>query len=185
MPVMLELEKLGWVNNRWQARKGGELGGKPFTRNNLYKLLTNVAYAGKVKYKDEVHDDQLRGRDRRDRPGRDPRPAAKALDVVAPVVSIVAKFLLRSYPMHVGFGRLTGVSAELPEVQRHDQAQQYVKIAEAARILGVSQSTLRAWAEAGKIPVRRNPANRYRLFLRRDLERFLAKVAGRTKDLPS
>ncbi|MFN4260812.1 MAG: MerR family transcriptional regulator [Gemmataceae bacterium] len=59
---------------------------------------------------------------------------------------------------------------------------QYLKTAEAAQILGVSQNTLRAWAEAGKIPMRRNPANRYRLFLRRDLERFLAKVAGRTKD---
>jgi excisionase family DNA binding protein len=53
----------------------------------------------------------------------------------------------------------------------------YVKTAEAARILGVSQNTLRAWAEAGKIPVRRNPANRYRLFLRRDLEQFLAQIA--------
>ncbi len=56
MPVMLELEQLGWINKRWQTRKGGELGGKPFTRNSLYKLLTNIAYAGKVKYKDEVHD---------------------------------------------------------------------------------------------------------------------------------
>jgi excisionase family DNA binding protein len=55
---------------------------------------------------------------------------------------------------------------------------EYVRIAEAARFLGVSQNTLRAWAEAGKIPVRRNPANGYRLFLRRDLERFLVKVAG-------
>lgn len=59
---------------------------------------------------------------------------------------------------------------------------EYVKTAEAARILGVSQNTLRAWAEAGRIPVRRNPANRYRLFLRRDLERFLAKIAGKAKN---
>jgi excisionase family DNA binding protein len=58
----------------------------------------------------------------------------------------------------------------------------YVKIAEAARILGVSQNTLRALAESGKIPVRRNPANRYRLFLRRDLDRFLAKLARPIKD---
>ena len=59
---------------------------------------------------------------------------------------------------------------------------EYVKTAEAARILGVSQNTVRAWAEAGKIPVRRNPANRYRLFLRRDLDRFLAKLAKPVKD---
>jgi excisionase family DNA binding protein len=54
---------------------------------------------------------------------------------------------------------------------------EYVKVAEAARILGVSQNTLRGWAEAGKIPMRRNPTNGYRLFLRRDLERFLIQTA--------
>ena len=59
---------------------------------------------------------------------------------------------------------------------------EYVKTAEAAKILGVSQNTLRAWAESGKIPVRRNPANGYRLFLRRDLERFLAKLARPMKE---
>lgn len=58
---------------------------------------------------------------------------------------------------------------------------EYVKVAEAARILGVSQNTLRSWAEAGKIPMHRNPANGYRLFRREDLEKFLAKVARPTK----
>ena len=52
----------------------------------------------------------------------------------------------------------------------------YVKIAEAARFLGVSQNTLRAWAASGKIPVRVNPANNYRLFRQQDLEQFLARV---------
>ena len=52
----------------------------------------------------------------------------------------------------------------------------YVKIAEAARTLGVSQNTLRLWAEAGKVPCRRNPANGYRLFRRKDLEAFLGQV---------
>jgi excisionase family DNA binding protein len=54
---------------------------------------------------------------------------------------------------------------------------EYVKTAEAAEILGVSQNTLRAWAGAGKIPVRRNPANRYRLFRKADLAEFLKKAA--------
>ena len=54
---------------------------------------------------------------------------------------------------------------------------EYVKVAEAATILGVSQGTVRAWAEAGKIPMHKNPANGYRLFRRADLEKFLAKVA--------
>ncbi|MEZ5941194.1 MAG: helix-turn-helix domain-containing protein [Planctomycetaceae bacterium] len=53
----------------------------------------------------------------------------------------------------------------------------YVKIAEAAEILGVSQTTLRKYAESGKIPVRKNPANGYRLFLRSELERFLREAA--------
>jgi DNA-binding transcriptional MerR regulator len=32
---------------------------------------------------------------------------------------------------------------------------EYVKVAEVAEILGVSQGTVRAWAEAGKIPMRK------------------------------
>ena len=53
---------------------------------------------------------------------------------------------------------------------------EYVKVAEAAEILGVSQGTVRAWAGNGKIPVRVNPANGYRLFRRSDLEAFLDQV---------
>ncbi|MBP88080.1 MAG: MerR family DNA-binding transcriptional regulator [Planctomycetaceae bacterium] len=58
---------------------------------------------------------------------------------------------------------------------------EYVKVAEAAEILGVSQNTLRAWAEDGKIPMRRNPANGYRLFRRSELEKFLRKAAKPAK----
>ena len=54
---------------------------------------------------------------------------------------------------------------------------EYVKTAEAAEILGVAQNTIRKWARQGKIPMRRNPANGYRLFLRSDLERFLKQTA--------
>ena len=54
---------------------------------------------------------------------------------------------------------------------------EYVKIAKAAEMLGVSQNTLRNWSEAGKIKVHRNPANGYRLFRRSELKAFLAKVA--------
>lgn len=53
----------------------------------------------------------------------------------------------------------------------------YMKTAEAAEHLGVSQNTLRKWAETGKIPVHRNPANGYRLFKRTDLDGFLNQVA--------
>lgn len=52
----------------------------------------------------------------------------------------------------------------------------YLKTAEAAEILGVSQNTLRKWAEDGRVPMHRNPANGYRLFKRSDLEAFLKRI---------
>ena len=54
---------------------------------------------------------------------------------------------------------------------------EYVKVAEAAEILGVSQNTLRTWAEDGRVPMFRNPANGYRMFRRDDLEAFLQEAA--------
>ena len=50
-----ELDGRGWTNKRWTTRKGHQRGGKQFTKTSLYKLLTNVTYAGKLKYKAEVH----------------------------------------------------------------------------------------------------------------------------------
>lgn len=52
-----------------------------------------------------------------------------------------------------------------------------VKVAEATKILGVSPGTVRTWAEAGKIPMQKNPANGYRLFRRDDLLEFLERIA--------
>jgi site-specific DNA recombinase len=51
-----ELDARGWHNKRWTTRKGHERGGNPFTKNSLYKVLTNVIYLGKTTYKDEVHE---------------------------------------------------------------------------------------------------------------------------------
>jgi site-specific DNA recombinase len=56
MPVVEELNRRGWLNKRWTTRKGRERGGKQFTKTSLHKLLTNVAYVGKIKYKHETHD---------------------------------------------------------------------------------------------------------------------------------
>ena len=50
-----------------------------------------------------------------------------------------------------------------------------------AGFLGVSQTSLRKYAAAGKIPVRINPANGYRLFKRSDLEKFLKAAAEPVK----
>src|SRR5262249_31987731 len=55
LPVVQELERRGWVNKRWQTRQGHERGGRPFDRTSLHRLLTNVAYLGKSRYKSEVH----------------------------------------------------------------------------------------------------------------------------------
>jgi len=55
--------------------------------------------------------------------------------------------------------------------------QDYLTIHEAAKVLGVSTSTLRTWDRAGKLTAIRNPMNRYRLYRREDLETFLARLA--------
>ncbi|MGL4423717.1 MAG: helix-turn-helix domain-containing protein [Gemmataceae bacterium] len=59
---------------------------------------------------------------------------------------------------------------------------EYLKIAEAARVVGVSQNTLRNWAELGKVPVHRNPANGYSLFRKKDLEAFLTQLGQESSD---
>lgn len=58
-----------------------------------------------------------------------------------------------------------------------EKLSEYLKTAEAAEFLGVSQNTLRTWAKQGKIEVRVNPVNNYRLFRREDLQAFLDSVA--------
>jgi site-specific DNA recombinase len=56
LPVVQELARRGWVGKCWQTRHGRQRGGRPFTKTSLYRLLTNVLYAGKVRYKEEIHD---------------------------------------------------------------------------------------------------------------------------------
>ncbi len=78
LPVVQELAERKWVGKRWTTRKGPERGGEPFTRTSLYRLLTNVAYVGKVRYKQEVHDGE--------HPGIvDPHVFQKAQDLRTPV----------------------------------------------------------------------------------------------------
>jgi site-specific DNA recombinase len=55
MATVEELARRGWHNKRWLTRKGRSCGGQPFVKTSLAKLLSNVTYVGKVKYKDEVH----------------------------------------------------------------------------------------------------------------------------------
>lgn len=44
-----------------------------------------------------------------------------------------------------------------------------ITIAEAAKLLAVSQPTLRRWDELGKFKARRHPMNSYRMYLREEV----------------
>jgi site-specific DNA recombinase len=55
LPVVRELERWGWRTKAWVTRKGRKMGGQPFVKTNLHKLLTNPTYAGKLRYKKELH----------------------------------------------------------------------------------------------------------------------------------
>ena len=52
----------------------------------------------------------------------------------------------------------------------------YLRVKEAAKVLGVAPNTLRAWGAAGKIPEHRHPANRYRMYKQADLEQLNQQV---------
>ncbi len=58
-----------------------------------------------------------------------------------------------------------------------EKLSEYLTIAESAKMIGVAPNTLRNWGRDGRIPMHRNPANGYRLFLKRDLESFLKRTA--------
>src|SRR5262249_43963019 len=55
VPVVEDLERRCWVNKRWRTKAGHRGGGLRFTKTNLHRLLTNVCYAGQVRYKTEVY----------------------------------------------------------------------------------------------------------------------------------
>ncbi len=61
------------------------------------------------------------------------------------------------------------------------QNEGYVRVKEAAEILGVSPNTIRAWEAEGKITEHRHPLNNYRLFKRTELEKVLRKVERSAK----
>jgi len=53
---------------------------------------------------------------------------------------------------------------------------EYLRIKNAAKHLGVWQNTLTNWEVAGKIPVYTKPANNYRLFKLSDLDKLLKQT---------
>lgn len=65
-----------------------------------------------------------------------------------------------------------------------ENLQDYLRIKQAAKLIGVSESTLRNWGREGKIRTYRHPINRYRLFKKDDLESLLKEIerSVRTKE---
>ncbi len=55
IPVIDELDRRGWSMKEWRTRKGHMAGGKAFTKNRLYNLLTNVSYTGKVAHQGQIY----------------------------------------------------------------------------------------------------------------------------------
>jgi MerR family copper efflux transcriptional regulator len=55
---------------------------------------------------------------------------------------------------------------------------EYLKIKDAAALLGVSPGTLRNWEKLGKLKAHRNPNNQYRLYKKIDLEKLLNEIAA-------
>ena len=58
----------------------------------------------------------------------------------------------------------------------------YVRVQEAAEILGVVPNTVRKWGATGKIPEYRNPANGFRLYKREELKAFLRRIESSRKN---
>jgi site-specific DNA recombinase len=48
------LDERGWATKRWTTKDGRQRGGKPFNKNSLFHLLTNLLYLGKITLKEEV-----------------------------------------------------------------------------------------------------------------------------------
>jgi len=65
--------------------------------------------------------------------------------------------------------------------RREIDPKDFINIAEAAKLLGVSLPTMRRWDETGKFPARRHPVNRYRLYLREKVMKLRQKIIGETK----
>jgi len=53
---------------------------------------------------------------------------------------------------------------------------EYLKIGEAAELLGVTENTLRNWEKDNKIKTYRNPINEYRLYKTSELESLLQQI---------
>ena len=51
-----ELNRRGWTTKRWTTQKGTERGGQSFNKTNLFQLLTNITYTGKILYQGTLYE---------------------------------------------------------------------------------------------------------------------------------
>ena len=56
-----ELNRRQWTGKSWLTRSGKPMGGRPFDKSLLQRLLTNQAYLGKVRHKDNLYNGQHAG----------------------------------------------------------------------------------------------------------------------------
>jgi site-specific DNA recombinase len=61
IPVVQELIRRDWRTKQWTTRKGKTVGGREFTKNRLYNLLTNMVYTGKIEFHGEVYEGEHQG----------------------------------------------------------------------------------------------------------------------------
>ncbi len=56
LETVKELRTRGWTTKCWETKAGKPMGGRPIDKGQLFNLLTNVTYIGKVRYREEVHE---------------------------------------------------------------------------------------------------------------------------------
>ena len=56
IPVVEEVQRLGWTNKVWTTKAGKKRGGGPIDKGTLWCILTNVTYIGKVDFKGEIYE---------------------------------------------------------------------------------------------------------------------------------
>jgi site-specific DNA recombinase len=56
MPVVEEVQRLGWMNKTWTTKAGRERGGGAIDKAILWRILTSATYAGKVVYEGQVYE---------------------------------------------------------------------------------------------------------------------------------
>ena len=62
------------------------------------------------------------------------------------------------------------------QIERHDnKPKQYVRVSDAAKMLGYHVATLRRWDKNGKLPARRNPITNERMYYHNDIITFQQK----------